>query len=194
MSDASRDDHTDHGAGPRVAGTRRPHANLLKYWALQSILLGPFFPLLLVPRFFKFRTLTYRFDDEGVSASWGVLFRREISLNYSRIQDIHLASNVVERWLGLARIQIQTASGASGAEMTVEGIREYEEVRDWLYSRMRGARRRSQQPRIPDAAGPTGAENELAETLREVADELRRVRELLEDRAPIGAPGARQDS
>ncbi len=179
MDEASLDD-----AEIRIAGTRRPHPNLMKYWTLQSLLLGPFFPFLLLPRAFKYKTLRYRFDDEGVSASWGALFRREISLNYSRVQDIHLASNVVERWLGLARIQIQTASGASGAEMVVEGIREYEAVRDWLYSRMRGAKRPepSRDGGQAAIAGPTPREGELAGTLREVASELRRLREVLERR------------
>ena len=71
---------------------------------------------------------------------WGILFRREINLTYSRIQDIHLVSNIVERWLGLARIQIQTASGSAKAEMTLAGLLQFERVRDFLYSRMRGAR------------------------------------------------------
>ena len=164
----------------RVAGTRRPHPNLMKLWALQSLLLGPFFFLLLLPRFFKYRSLRYRFDDEGVSASWGVLFRREISLNYSRIQDIHLASNVLERWFGLARIQVQTASGSSGAEMTIEGIREYEEVRDWLYSRMRGSKGRNRA--VESGPYPSSGDADLAATLREVARELRLLRESIHRR------------
>ena len=45
---------------------------------------------------------------------------------YARIQDIHLVSNVVERWLGLARIKIQTASGSAKAEMTIEGVPQFE--------------------------------------------------------------------
>ena len=132
-------------------GLRQPHRNLLVYWVLQSLLLGPAFPLLLVPRYFKYRSLRYRFGDDGVAAEWGVLFRHEVSLGYGRIQDIHLASNVVERWLGIARIQVQTASGSSAAEMTIEGLLDYAEVRDWIYSRMRGAGRR-----VPAAAAADG--------------------------------------
>ena len=56
---------------------------------------------------------------------WGILFRREITLTYARIQDIHLTSNLVERWLRLARIQIQTASASASAEMTLEGLHEF---------------------------------------------------------------------
>lgn len=174
----------------RIAGVRRPDSRLMTYWTLFSFVLGPFFFVLLIPFFFKYKTLRYEFDEEGVSASWGALFRREISLNYSRIQDIHLASNFVERRLGLARIQIQTASGSSGAEMTVEGLLEYQEVRDWLYSRMRGAKGRTSRVRTvssPSASSPPAPSvsaaaggDELAATLQEVAAEMRRIRELLE--------------
>jgi putative membrane protein len=56
---------------------------------------------------------------------WAYLFRREVSLTYARIQDLHLVSNVIERWLGLGRIQVQTASGSAEAEMTIEGLQDY---------------------------------------------------------------------
>ena len=63
---------------------------------------------------------------------WGILFRREVSLTYRRIQDIHLRSGILQRWLGLADILVQTASGSAGAEMTIEGLQEYEQVREFL--------------------------------------------------------------
>ncbi len=126
-----------------LGGERRPARSLMKYYFLSSLLAGPGFFFLLPYRYFRYRTLRYHFDNEGVTARWGILFRREITLTYARIQDIHLVSNLVERWLGLGRVQIQTASGQSGAEMTVEGLPDYEFVRDELYQRMRGARRES---------------------------------------------------
>lgn len=74
--------------------------------------------------------------------TYGILFRREIYLTHRRIQDIHVTRNFVQRWLGLATVVVSTASGSSGAEMTmtIEGIREPEELRDFLYRQMRGAR------------------------------------------------------
>ena len=107
---------------------------------------------------------------------WGILFRREITLTYARIQDIHLISNIIERWLRLARIQIQTASASASAEMTLEGLHEFELVRDFLYSKMRGVRKGA--PAATAAA--TTADPSLAVALREVAAELRAVREALE--------------
>jgi hypothetical protein len=129
----------DISSGPFL-GERRPEPALMKYYALQSLMAGPGLIVLLPYLWFRYHTLRYVFDDQGVTVRWGILFRREISLTYARIQDIHLVSNVVERWLGLGRVQIQTASGHSGAELTVEGFADYESVRDELYVRMRGAR------------------------------------------------------
>src|SRR5207249_435318 len=83
-------------------------------------------------------TLRYRFDAEGIHMKVGILFRREINLTYARIQDIHLRSGIIQRWLGLANVQIQTASGSSGPELVIEGFKEYEAIRDFLYTRMRG--------------------------------------------------------
>lgn len=175
--------------GHRVLGLKRPHPSLFTYYGLRSLLLGPFFPLLLVPLTFRFRTLRYEFDEEGVSMRWGALFRREISLTYARLQDIHLASNAFERWLGLARVQLQTASGSAAAEMTIEGLREFEAVRDFLYQRMRGARGPEKTPaaRPPTLEAHTAPEvGQLAEALEAVAAEMRSIRQLLEQQSDRG--------
>jgi uncharacterized membrane protein YdbT with pleckstrin-like domain len=165
----------------------RPDPKLWIYYMLSSFLAGPLFFVLLVPLYFRYHTLHYRFDQEGISMGWGILFRREINLTYSRIQDIHLVSNIVERWLGLARIQIQTASGSAKAEMTLAGLLQFERVRDFLYSRMRGARDAGAvtTTAIAVAAGMPAAlegERDLAAVLSEVAAELRGVRIALESR------------
>lgn len=168
-----------------------PDPRLLTYYCLAALVVPPLFPLVFLPLYFRYHTLRYRFDAEGISMRWGILFRREIVLNYARIQDIQLRANVVERWLGLARIELQTAAGNSGAEMTLEGFRNYEAVRDFLYERMRGVRQRdgrggattmmaSGMAEPPSAA--TAGPDELAAALREVTAEVRALREDLERR------------
>ena len=167
---------------------RKPDPSLLTYYALGSLLLGPLFFFPLIPLYFRYHTMVYHFDDEGVSMRWGILFRREISLTYSRIQDIHLSSNFVERWLGLARIQVQTASGSAGAEMTIEGLKDFEAIRDDLYSKMRGVKEHAR-PRSRSGTGPAAAgtnDDELALLLREIASELRGMREDIERQASRG--------
>ena len=123
-----------------IHAIERPDGKLMTQFLLTALLTGPLFPIVILPLYFKFTTLRYRFDDEGIAMSWGVLWRQEVHLTYARIQDIHLSRGLIERWLGLATIQIQTASGSAGAEMALVGLREHQAVRDYLYSKMRGAR------------------------------------------------------
>ena len=161
----------------------RPHPNLLKYYALRSLLAGPGFPVLMLVMYFRYHTLRYEVDAEGITMRWGILFRREVLLTYARIQDIHLTSNLVERWLGLAKIQVQTASGSASAEMTVEGVSFFQEMRDFLYARMRGARAHKHDARALAPATEGGQDvDELTATLRDVAAELRALRTTMADR------------
>ena len=182
---------TDAAAATTLLGTRRPVPALLKYYLLASLAAGPGLIVLIPLRFFRYRTLHYEFDNEGVTARWGLLFRREVSLTYARIQDIHLVSNIVERWFGLGRVEIQTASGKAGAEMTIEGLPDFEHVRDQLYLRMRGARGGVLAPVAgrAEAAPPLEGHDDIAQAaaaLREAAAELRAIRELLV--RPSGPP------
>jgi len=149
----------------------RPLPSLLRYYQLSSLFWGPLFFIPLVQRSLRFRTIRYEFDAEGVTMRWGGLERHEVSLAYARIQDIHLSANVLERWLGLARLEIQTASGDAKAEMTLEGLPDPLAVRDFLYERSRGARQTTAVPTAPDAET-----NALAQILLDVAAELRAIR------------------
>jgi uncharacterized membrane protein YdbT with pleckstrin-like domain len=172
-----------------LAGTRRPTRALLAYYVLSSIAAGPGLLVLIPLRIFRYRTLRYDFHAEGMTARWGILFRREISLTYARIQDIHLVSNVVERWFGLGRVEIQTASGQSGAELTIEGLPDFEAIRDQLYARMRGARHEHVESAATDAASAadSSVNDDAVAALRAAVDELRAVRALLaaNQRPPI---------
>lgn len=181
-----------------ILAIERPHENLMTYYILSSLAAGPFFPFVAVPLYFRYHTMRYRFSEEGVSMQWGVLFRKEINLTFARIQDIHLTSNFLERWLGLARIQIQTASGSSKAEMTIEGIRQFRPLRDFLYSRMRGAKGLSAPSAPPgttvqtaatSTAPQTGSLGDVAAVLREAVSELQEIRKTLESRAEGGPNG-----
>ncbi|MEJ1973840.1 MAG: PH domain-containing protein [Lacunisphaera sp.] len=140
----------------QIQAIERPDKSLLKYYLLSCL---TFPPLLLIAGpylYFRYHTMRYKFTDDGISMSWGILFRREIIVNYARIQDIHLKSNIVERWLGLARILVQTASGSGSAEMTIEGLKEFEALRDFLYARMRGVKDPHVHPAAPVVAGAAG--------------------------------------
>ena len=160
----------------------RPDRSLLIYYLALSLLFLAAFPLVFFWLYRRYRTLRYQFDDEGISMRWGSLRRREINLSYARIQDIHVTSGIIERWLGLARIQIQTASGSHKPEMTIEGFREYEALRRFLDRRMRRERSEAASPSVaPEAVAlDPGTVAQLTAHLEAVTAELRRVRETLE--------------
>ena len=155
----------------------RPDPALLRYYvvttAVATLCIVPLTLILLLPSLFKYRTLRYRFDDEGISMAWGVLFRREINLTYRRIQDIHVTRNIFQRWMGLATVAIQTASGSSGPEMSIEGILRYDDLRDFLYSRMRGARGETVATPAADENAPA---DEVLRLLREIHGDLAALR------------------
>lgn len=125
-------------SGFNPADAERPDPALMTYYLLVAALTLVGFPFVAIAGWLKYRTLIYKFDDKGVSMAYGMFFRKEVYLTYRRIQDIHVTRNIFHRWLGLADVAVQTASGSSGAEMTIEGIRNPEALRDFLYARMRG--------------------------------------------------------
>lgn len=141
----------------------RPSPKLMTLYIIQSLFTLVAAPFVLLPLFFKYHTLKYEFGEEGIKMSWGILFRREIVLTYARIQDIHLSRNLFERWLGIGTVEIQTAAGSAGAEMSIVGLACCDELRDFLYTRMRGAR-------FGDEEKP----DEMLALLTEIREELRR--------------------
>jgi putative membrane protein len=167
-------DPTPHGPFD-PSNITRPDPALLRYYIVTALIVTacilPITLIVLLPSLFKYRTLRYRFDDEGISMAWGMLFRREINLTYRRIQDIHVTRNLFQRWMGLATVAIQTASGSATPEMSIEGILEVDQLRDFLYSKMRGARG---EPEVERAeAAPA---DEALGLLREIRDELAALR------------------
>lgn len=153
-----------------IAAITRPIDRLFTFYILKALATTVAFPVTMCVLYFRFHTMRYEFGNEGLRMSWGILFRNEVLLNYARIQDIHLRSNAIERVLGLARIEIQTASGSSSSVMTLEGLADPEGMRDYLYSRMHGATDHKQT-------------DTLAATLQEIAVEMRAIRQTLEQRA-----------
>src|SRR4051812_23459765 len=177
----------------QILALERPHPALWTYYIIISIFTGPGIIASLPYLYFRYHTLRYRFDEEGIHMRVGILFRREINLTYARIQDIHLRSGIIQRWLGLANVQIQTASGSSGPELVIEGFKEFEMIRDFLYTRMRGYQTHSGSTQSLD--GPPPSQNspasaeitqqpdaEAVSLLLSIRDELRQTRELLEAR------------
>jgi len=179
-----------------ILALERPHPGLWKYYLICAILTGPAIIITLPFLYFRYHTLRYRFDAEGIHMRVGILFRREINLTYARIQDIHLKSSFIQRWLGLANLEIQTASGSAAAELVIEGFKEFEAIRDFLYIRMRGYQTHGKRGAGIPTATTAGTESnaEVVPLLLAIRDELRQTRLVLESASnatqpPTNPPG-----
>lgn len=160
----------------------RPSTKLLTYYFVRSLLALPVFPIVFLYHFIIFKTLRYQFTDEGVSKSWGRLWKKEVYLTYSRIQDIHLSRDLIQRWIGLASIHLQTASAGSKPEMSIDGFLEFEMLRDFLYSRMRGAQSGPEYSEVAEPPVAAEGNDELLPLLGEIRDELRAMRRTIESK------------
>lgn len=164
-----------------VRALTRPHTGLFWLYAARSLLGAVAMPVLFVVFYFKYHSLRYAFGDEGVTVSWGILFRQESYVPYRRIQDLHVRRSFLERWLGIATVDVQTASGSASAEIQLEGLEDHDAVRDFLYRRMRGLEAEAEAR--PDAQADAGGEAEVVGLLRSIKDELEQTRRALEAQA-----------
>lgn len=146
----------------RVHAIVRPEPQLLVMYILFSLAGFCLAPLLFIPLYFRYHTLWYRFDGSGVSMGYGLLFRRELQLTYARMQDIHLSQNILERWLGIGTVTVQTAGSGEAGNLTILGVKAFDEIRDYLYAKMRGIR----------AEGPDEAQPGIDAVLKDIRDAL----------------------
>ena len=133
------------GMNPRpttldTAALERPSPRLLTYYILTGLLSGPACVIVIPALIIRYNTLRYQFEETGLRMQLGLFFKREVVIAFRRIQDIHVSRNLIQRWLGIASVSVQTASGNAMPEIVLEGITDPDSVRDWLYERMRGAK------------------------------------------------------
>ncbi len=155
----------------RVKAVTRPERALLALYALSAIPMLCGWPIAMVPLFFRYHTLWYRFGDDGIATGVGILFRREQQLTYARMQDIHVSQNLLERWLGIGTVTVQTAGAGAGGNLTIVGIRDVEAVRDFLYAKMRGVRHDDELKDVKTST-PDTVLLEIRDALRDTAKAL----------------------
>ena len=170
-----------------TSALERPSPKLLTYYLLTGILTGPGMIIAIPALIIRYNTLRYRIEESGLRMQVGLLFRKEVVVAFRRIQDIHVNRNLVQRWLGIATVSVQTASGNAMPEIVLEGVTNPDEVRDWLYERMRGAKGQSPtratvalpgQSAVPPVLNDQ-SEAEVTELLRGIRDHLATVADKL---------------
>ena len=162
-----------------TSALERPSPKLLTYYLLTGLLTGPGLVIAIPALVIRYNTLRYRFEETGLRMQLGLFFRKEVVVAFRRIQDIHVSRNLIQRWLGIASVSVQTASGNAMPEIVLEGITDPDSVRDWLYERMRGAKGYTtatpqailgEDPSVPPTLNKN--EGEVTELLRGIRDNL----------------------
>ncbi|WP_410988039.1 PH domain-containing protein [Bacillus cereus] len=72
--------------------------------------------------FEKWYYTTYWVENNVLHVKKGLFVKKESYLNKERVQTINTSSNVLYQMLGLKKIQIETAGGGDGAEVSLAGI------------------------------------------------------------------------
>ncbi len=88
-----------------------------------------------------FRALEYYIDDEGVKMKGGVVWKKYVTVPYSKITNVDVIQGPMQRYYNIGTIHVQTA-GAGGkqgekAELKINGIRELEKVRKLIIGRIK---------------------------------------------------------
>ena len=165
---------------------------LLLTWYIPVIVFAPFIVIMIVslvvflpivamltftaywiPKYYD--TMIYKLNNKEMTWRRGVWFKKTGVIPYNRITNVDIDQGPISRSLRIASLKIQTAgySGQSSgfgrfAEIRIEGIEQYEELREQILEFVRGRR-------------PVAVETYEEEDLNlRILNELVKIRELLE--------------
>jgi len=105
-------------------------------WAELIIML---LTLIWIPAFYA--SLQYVIDDDTVKAQGGVLWKRYVTIPFTKITNLDITQGPVQRIFGIGTIHVQTA-GASGqqatrAELRMLGVSNLQEVKERIMERIK---------------------------------------------------------
>jgi membrane protein YdbS with pleckstrin-like domain len=131
-----------------------------------------------IPAFY--RTAGYRFTDEEVEYRRGVFFQQKTTVPYNRITNVGISQGPVQRLVNAGSVGIHTAGygGQMGAELTVGGVSDFEDIQAQVLDKVRARPAEATEGDDLAAVDPAPVTRD-GDTGAMVA-ELRRIRELLE--------------
>ena len=143
-------------------------------------------PLLLVVGFTAFwipkycSSISYLFAEGEILAERGVWWKHKSAVPYNRVTNIDIVQGPISRRFGLGKVRVQTAGysatgGGRVAEASILGVKNFEEIRDFIMSLVRGLRPVAVEAGV-EAVAPE-------EATRQMLAELRKIREILEKQA-----------
>lgn len=103
-------------------------------WAIPAVLAGiALWLALLIPR--QVRALGYAERDDDLLIRKGIMFRALVVVPYGRMQFVDVQAGPLDRWGGIAKVQLHTASPASDAAIPGLSPAEADRLRDRLAER-----------------------------------------------------------
>ncbi|WEL22747.1 PH domain-containing protein [Halorhabdus sp. BNX81] len=123
------------------------------------------------------RSVGFRLTDDEIESRGGVWWHSQSTVPYSRITNAETKQGPITRRFGVGSVAIQTAGqGAqSTAELTIQGVADYEELREQI---LESVREGGPEPEGTGGTTHTGTADEA--TLDALLDEVRAIRERLE--------------
>ena len=126
------------------------------FWIMLSVIVGENIILFMVILFIwlivmllivlwipsSLKALEYSIDSDGVKMKGGVVWKKHVTVPYSKITNVDITRGPLQRYYNIGTIHIQTA-GAAGkqeerAELKLSGIRELDKVREVIIENIRG--------------------------------------------------------
>ena len=124
------------------------------------------FPAWWIPKYYE--SMVYKLTPDEIVWKRGVWFRKTGIVPYNRITNIDIVQGPISRMLGIATLKIQTAGYSAtsqgfglSAEIKIEGVREFEELRDTIMRFVRGRK-----PAAVETYGKSVEERVLSELIR----------------------------
>lgn len=132
-----------------------------------------------IPKFYS--SISYSLSESDIVIEKGVWWKRKNIVPYNRVTNIDVVQGPLSRHFALGKISIQTAGfsgGGSGgnakaAEAIIIGIRNFEEIKDFILSRVKRLR--------PIAIEADSEPATIEDASHRMIDELRKIRKLLEE-------------
>ncbi|MCP8304600.1 MAG: PH domain-containing protein [archaeon] len=123
-----------------------------------------------IPRFYD--TILYKLTNSEMTWRRGVWFKKTGIVPYNRITNVDIAQGPISRGFRIASLKIQTAgysgqSSGRSAEIRIDGIEQFEELREQIMEFVRGKK-------------PVAVETYEEYTNLKILNELVKIRELLE--------------
>ena len=138
------------------------------WWVPALILTGPYY-----------RSLAYEVQDDEVIVRAGIWTKSVKHVPYRTVTNLTVKRDILDRWLGIGTLNIQTAgmSGTTGAEESLVGLTDVQEVYEIVVTELR---------RFRGSMSPTAAEVEgepavvSTDALSAILTEVRAIRQALE--------------